>query len=148
MLSYQMLVTIKQLAYGVINALNVNSLLWYVCRRSFTFIPPKTILKSIPNHMMLNSIYNPPVSTHIRAVYMLLFQVLRNVDELFQHPELSAVPEATWTDVFNSGVMVIKPSTKTFKALKNMAKAEQSYDGKCAIVLFRVAVLPLCLSVM
>ncbi|XP_046357693.2 glycogenin-1-like [Haliotis rufescens] len=54
--------------------------------------------------------------------------VLRNVDELFQHPELSAVPEATWTDVFNSGVMVIKPSTKTFKALKNMAKAEQSYD--------------------
>ncbi|XP_067686690.1 glycogenin-1-like isoform X1 [Haliotis asinina] len=54
--------------------------------------------------------------------------VLSNVDELFHYPELSAVAEGTWTDHFNSGVMVIKPSVERFKSLRNMAKQEQSFD--------------------
>lgn len=51
--------------------------------------------------------------------------VLRNIDELFSHSELSAVPDLmqgfTCKErlVFNAGVMVFEPSITTFQGLKN-----------------------------
>ncbi|GIY10072.1 glycogenin-1 [Caerostris extrusa] len=43
--------------------------------------------------------------------------VLRNCDELFQHNELSAVPDIGWPDCFNAGVFIFIPSTHTFSEL-------------------------------
>ncbi|XP_050416650.1 glycogenin-1 isoform X3 [Patella vulgata] len=55
--------------------------------------------------------------------------VLHNVDELFDHEELSASPDAGWPDCFNSGVFVFKPSEDTYAALINFALAQGSFDG-------------------
>lgn len=53
--------------------------------------------------------------------------VLRNVDHLFQMPEMSA----TGNDgvLFNSGVMVIEPSNATFSLLMNRRDEIVSYNG-------------------
>lgn len=55
--------------------------------------------------------------------------VLKNIDELFQRPQLSAALDCC--DHFNSGVMVLEPNKKTFDdmiyKLKN--KKIDSYDG-------------------
>ena len=37
--------------------------------------------------------------------------VLTNLDHLFDHPEPSAVPDVYMSEKFNSGVLVLKPST-------------------------------------
>ncbi|XP_028968438.1 glycogenin-1 [Galendromus occidentalis] len=55
--------------------------------------------------------------------------ILSNCDELFQRPELSAVPDVGWPDCFNSGVFVFVPSLKTFEDLVSLADREGSYDG-------------------
>lgn len=36
--------------------------------------------------------------------------VLYNLDHLFEHPEISAVPDVYFSEKFNSGLLVIKPS--------------------------------------
>ncbi|KAI1288001.1 Glycogenin-2 [Halotydeus destructor] len=41
---------------------------------------------------------------------------IKNCDELFDKPELSAVPDISWPDIFNSGVFVFEPNEKTFKS--------------------------------
>ncbi|GBN34745.1 Glycogenin-1 [Araneus ventricosus] len=55
--------------------------------------------------------------------------VVKNCDELFEKPELSAVPDVGWPDCFNSGVFVFQPSIETFEKLKKMAAEEGSFDG-------------------
>ncbi|XP_055925421.1 glycogenin-1-like isoform X1 [Argiope bruennichi] len=55
--------------------------------------------------------------------------VVKNCDELFEKPELSAVPDVGWPDCFNSGVFVFQPSVETFQKLKKMAAEEGSFDG-------------------
>nr|CDS33994.1 glycogenin 1 [Hymenolepis microstoma] len=55
--------------------------------------------------------------------------VLQNIDELFQREEVSAAPDASWPDVFNSGVFVYRPSLKTFDKLSLLAKTRGSFDG-------------------
>ncbi|GIY39491.1 glycogenin-1 [Caerostris extrusa] len=57
--------------------------------------------------------------------------VLKNCDELFEKPELSAAPDVGWPDCFNSGVFVYQPSKETFEKLKNLAAEEGSFDGIC-----------------
>jgi glycogenin glucosyltransferase len=55
--------------------------------------------------------------------------VLTNVDDLFSHPELSAAPDVGWPDCFNSGVLVLEPSTTTFANLLQFATEIGSFDG-------------------
>jgi hypothetical protein len=57
--------------------------------------------------------------------------VLRNVDELFERPELSAAPDSLWPDRFDSGVMVLAPSEKTFEHMLAAAPgAGTCYGGE------------------
>ncbi|KAF7490180.1 Glycogenin-1 [Sarcoptes scabiei] len=55
--------------------------------------------------------------------------VIKNIDELFDYEELSAVPDVGWPDCFNSGVFVFTPSTNTFDNLVDLANREGSFDG-------------------
>eukprot|EP00118_Oscarella_pearsei_P008723 m.46463 g.46463 ORF g.46463 m.46463 type:complete len:390 (+) comp33696_c0_seq1:84-1253(+) len=54
---------------------------------------------------------------------------VRNVDELFERPELAAAPDVGWPDCFNSGVFVFVPADATYKALLDHAKKIGSFDG-------------------
>lgn len=61
---------------------------------------------------------------------------LKSLDHLFekyasQKPtEVVSAPDIGWPDVFNSGVMLIKPDTSVFTYLKDFSEAENSsYDG-------------------
>merc|ERR1712224_995066 len=42
---------------------------------------------------------------------------IQNIDDLFLREELSAVPDAGWPDIFNTGVFVYKPSAETYDGL-------------------------------
>ena len=55
--------------------------------------------------------------------------VLRNIDELFACPELSAAPDTGWPDCFNSGVFVFTPSLETYHSLIQLATETGSFDG-------------------
>jgi len=55
--------------------------------------------------------------------------VLQNIDDLFNREEFSAVADAGWPDIFNTGVFVFKPSNETFENLVKLANEEGSYDG-------------------
>lgn len=59
-----------------------------------------------------------------------LFQILQNIDELFDYDELSAVPDFGWPDIFNSGLFVLKPNRTTFEILFELISANVSYDGE------------------
>ena len=56
-------------------------------------------------------------------------QVLKNIDELFEREELSAVADVGWPDMFNSGLFVFEPSDKTFETLLALAVKDGSFDG-------------------
>ncbi|CDO96156.1 unnamed protein product [Kluyveromyces dobzhanskii CBS 2104] len=43
--------------------------------------------------------------------------------------QIAAVPDCGWPDLFNSGVMVIKPNKEKYKELHDMATKELSIDG-------------------
>ncbi|CAI7890398.1 unnamed protein product, partial [Closterium sp. NIES-53] len=53
--------------------------------------------------------------------------VLRNMDHLFEYPELSA--RSNSRRFFNSGVMVIEPSQCTFELMMENTELIQSYNG-------------------
>jgi glycogenin glucosyltransferase len=55
--------------------------------------------------------------------------VVRNVDDLFQRPAVSAAPDFFRPDRFNSGVMVVEPSRTTYDALVRGLAGSRSYDG-------------------
>uniref|UniRef100_A0A1B0GCA5 glycogenin glucosyltransferase n=1 Tax=Glossina morsitans morsitans TaxID=37546 RepID=A0A1B0GCA5_GLOMM len=55
--------------------------------------------------------------------------VLKNCDELFEREELSAAPDVSWPDCFNSGVFVYRPSLETFDKLTKFAVEYGSFDG-------------------
>lgn len=56
---------------------------------------------------------------------------LRAPDELFDvDADLAAVPDVGWPDCFNSGLLVLKPSEKTFADLVGLAKQGKTFDGK------------------
>ncbi|KAM7344413.1 uncharacterized protein ACRADG_011151 [Cochliomyia hominivorax] len=55
--------------------------------------------------------------------------VLQNCDELFEREELSAAPDVSWPDCFNSGVFVYKPSQETFDKIVEFALKNGSFDG-------------------
>jgi glycogenin glucosyltransferase len=55
--------------------------------------------------------------------------VLRNVDDLFGRPGFAAAPDFFLPDRFNSGVMVIEPSTALFDTLHEALLRVGSYDG-------------------
>uniref|UniRef100_A0A1A9ZAT0 glycogenin glucosyltransferase n=1 Tax=Glossina pallidipes TaxID=7398 RepID=A0A1A9ZAT0_GLOPL len=55
--------------------------------------------------------------------------VLKNCDELFEREELSAAPDVSWPDCFNSGVFVYQPSLETFDKLTKFAVEYGSFDG-------------------
>lgn len=55
--------------------------------------------------------------------------VLKNVDELFDREEFSAVTDIGWPDCFNSGVFVFRPSLHTYASLLNFAVQIGSFDG-------------------
>ncbi|XP_034125210.1 glycogenin-1 isoform X1 [Drosophila guanche] len=55
--------------------------------------------------------------------------VLQNVDELFEREELSAAPDVSWPDCFNSGVFVFRPSLDTFGKITEFAIKNGSFDG-------------------
>ncbi|XP_068147684.1 glycogenin-1 isoform X4 [Drosophila tropicalis] len=55
--------------------------------------------------------------------------VLQNCDELFEREELSAAPDVSWPDCFNSGVFVYKPSVETFTQITEFAIKNGSFDG-------------------
>merc|ERR1712139_250368 len=53
-----------------------------------------------------------------KIVYMDADQlVLQSITELFDYPELSAVPDCCPPSVFNSGILVLKPSQQTFDGM-------------------------------
>ena len=54
--------------------------------------------------------------------------VLQNVDELFERPTPAAAPDTFPPDKFNAGVMVIRPSTDTFKDMMSKINVLGSYD--------------------
>ncbi|KAA8905770.1 nucleotide-diphospho-sugar transferase [Sphaerosporella brunnea] len=55
---------------------------------------------------------------------------LRAPDELFDvDADFAAAPDAGWPDCFNSGLMVLKPSTDTFDQLTKLASQGESFDG-------------------
>ncbi|XP_011210698.3 putative uncharacterized protein DDB_G0271606 isoform X7 [Bactrocera dorsalis] len=55
--------------------------------------------------------------------------VLQNSDELFEREELSAAPDVSWPDCFNSGVFVYRPSLETFAKITQFAIEHGSFDG-------------------
>jgi len=55
--------------------------------------------------------------------------VLQNIDDLFNRDELSAVADAGWPDLFNTGVFVFKPANQTLEGIIKLANDEGSYDG-------------------
>ncbi|XP_032586260.1 glycogenin-1 isoform X5 [Drosophila mojavensis] len=55
--------------------------------------------------------------------------VLKNCDELFEREELSAAPDVSWPDCFNSGVFVFTPSVDTFTKITEFAVQNGSFDG-------------------
>ncbi|XP_055374007.1 uncharacterized protein LOC129607217 isoform X4 [Condylostylus longicornis] len=55
--------------------------------------------------------------------------VLQNSDELFEREELSAAPDVSWPDCFNSGVFVYRPNLETFNKLIEFAVKNGSFDG-------------------
>jgi alpha-N-acetylglucosamine transferase len=55
--------------------------------------------------------------------------VMKNVDDLFERPELAAGPDFFMPDRFNSGVMVLDPSEGTFERMIQELGRAPSYDG-------------------
>ncbi len=55
--------------------------------------------------------------------------VLQNIDELFDRPEIAAAPDFFMSDRFNSGVMVLAPSQRTFDRMVKALSSADSYDG-------------------
>ncbi|KAF8786418.1 uncharacterized protein LOC129972202 [Argiope bruennichi] len=56
--------------------------------------------------------------------------IIRNCDELFQHEELSAVPDIGWPDCFNAGVFVFRPSVDTLAKLVELSQKQgQNNEG-------------------
>ncbi|RWS05838.1 glycogenin-1-like protein [Dinothrombium tinctorium] len=55
--------------------------------------------------------------------------VLKNIDELFEKEELSAVADIGWPDCFNTGVFVFRPSQETFSQLVALLAKDGSFDG-------------------
>lgn len=55
--------------------------------------------------------------------------VMKNVDDLFERPELAAAPDFFLPDRFNSGVMVLDPSEPTFDRMIHALGQQPSYDG-------------------
>ncbi|KAH7463993.1 hypothetical protein FOMA001_g17969 [Fusarium oxysporum f. sp. matthiolae] len=58
--------------------------------------------------------------------------VLSNLEHLFDLPssvELAAAPDLGFSDCFNSGVMLLKPSSSTFSELRQFASKTASFDG-------------------
>jgi glycogenin glucosyltransferase len=53
--------------------------------------------------------------------------VLKNVDELFEYEELSAVHDCC--EFFNSGMMVVTPSNQTFDDMMKKTRLTRSHDG-------------------
>ncbi|XP_071551284.1 glycogenin-1 isoform X4 [Panulirus ornatus] len=54
---------------------------------------------------------------------------VQNPDELFSHPELTAVTDIGWPDCFNSGMFVFVPSRDTYAKLLRVAEEKGSFDG-------------------
>ncbi|XP_063870572.1 glycogenin-1-like isoform X5 [Scylla paramamosain] len=54
---------------------------------------------------------------------------VQNADELFSHPELTAVCDIGWPDCFNSGMFVFAPSHDTYTRLLQHAESSGSFDG-------------------
>ncbi|KAK9467941.1 nucleotide-diphospho-sugar transferase [Lipomyces arxii] len=55
---------------------------------------------------------------------------LANIDSLFLAAgSLAACPDAGWPDIFNSGVMVLSPSSKDFEGLYALAETGETFDG-------------------
>lgn len=61
--------------------------------------------------------------------YVLLEQVIQNIDDLFERDELSAAPDPGWPDCFNSGVFVFVPNQETYEKLLKFAMEIGSFDG-------------------
>lgn len=58
--------------------------------------------------------------------------VLRPIDHLFHlgsSVRFAAAPDTGWPDAFNSGVMVLTPSSETFEAIRAFARGTGSWDG-------------------
>jgi hypothetical protein len=55
--------------------------------------------------------------------------VLSNIDDLFDRPHFAAAPDFFLPDRFNSGVMSLRPSRKTFASMLETLAAAPSYDG-------------------
>ncbi|CDU24725.1 related to glycogenin-2 beta [Sporisorium scitamineum] len=58
--------------------------------------------------------------------------VLRPIDHLFRlesKVHFAAAPDTGWPDAFNSGVMMLTPSNKTFEAIRSFARTTGSWDG-------------------
>jgi glycogenin len=55
---------------------------------------------------------------------------IRPMSHLFSLPhDFSAAPDVGWPDIFNSGVMVLKPGEDKFKEIMDLAKSKGSWDG-------------------
>ncbi|SPC60963.1 related to glycogenin-2 beta [Ustilago sp. UG-2017b] len=58
--------------------------------------------------------------------------VLRPIDHLFDfgpQVKFAAAPDTGWPDAFNSGVMMLTPSSDTFEAIRSFARSTGSWDG-------------------
>ncbi len=55
--------------------------------------------------------------------------VLRPIDDLFERPELSAAPDFLRPDRFNSGAMVLEPSSEKLARMFEQLHAAPTYDG-------------------
>ena len=55
--------------------------------------------------------------------------VLQNIDDLFERPHFAAAPDFLMPDRFNSGVLVLEPSAKTFAAMVKSVDTAPTYDG-------------------
>ncbi|TKY85077.1 hypothetical protein EX895_006157 [Sporisorium graminicola] len=58
--------------------------------------------------------------------------VLRPIDHLFRlgnNVHFAAAPDTGWPDAFNSGVMMLTPSSSTFEAIRSFARTTGSWDG-------------------
>jgi glycogenin glucosyltransferase len=55
--------------------------------------------------------------------------VLKNVDELFDRPGLSAAPDVFPPDKLNAGVMVVEPSASIFEEMMAQIETLTSHDG-------------------
>eukprot|EP00271_Cylindrocystis_brebissonii_P008889 TRINITY_DN2340_c3_g1_i2.p1 TRINITY_DN2340_c3_g1~~TRINITY_DN2340_c3_g1_i2.p1 ORF type:complete len:964 (+),score=128.78 TRINITY_DN2340_c3_g1_i2:59-2893(+) len=95
----------------------------------FTSMRPVASIRNPYTHSAYSKLHAWALTDYTRVVYLDLdILVLENVDSLFQHPGMAAVPDVYESHKFNSGVLVLDPSLETYSRMVTAAGNRASYN--------------------